>query len=390
MELEKLKNEIQKVVEADRRKLIDLSLKIHGNPELGWQEEKSSGWLADYLEKYDFRVERGICDLPTAFKARYGEGTPVIAFIAEYDALPDVGHGCGHNIIGTSSVGAGIATKIVADQFDSTILVIGTPAEERLGGKILMVDKGAFDGIDVALMVHPRGKYNPVGLRFLAAISLEVEFWGKSSHAAAAPWDGISALEALILAINNINALRSHTRDRTRIAGIITDGGKFPNVVPEHAAATFMIRAADDASLEELCEKVLNCFRGAALTTGTRLDYQWGLKCAAMRNNSVLMQLWADNMRILGRQVEDISDTGGSTDMGNVSAVMPGIHPFMAVSSEPLASHTTEFAVAAASTVGMEALIDGAKSLAMTAADVISQPGMLSRIKEEFLHPQQL
>lgn len=389
MELEKLKQTIQKEVEAHGQELIDLSLKIYANPEIGYEEVKASGWLTEYLEKNGFKIERNIAGLPTAFRASYGKANPVIAMVAEYDALPDVGHGCGHNIIGVAAVGAAVAAKLLADHVGGTILVMGCPAEEKLGGKVIMVDKGAFDGVDAAIMVHPRGQDAPVGFRALAMISLEVEFWGKSSHAAAAPWAGISALEALVLAINNINAMRLHTKDRSRIAGIISDGGKYPNVVPEHAAAAYMIRAADDVYLAELCEKVLNCFKGAALSTGARLDYRWGLKCSALRHNSVLIKLWTDNIQALGRSVSELGDSGGSTDMGNVSNVVPSMHPFIAISSEVLPGHTLEFAAAACSDYGMKAMIDAAKALAMTAADVISQPEVLARIKEEFKNPKQ-
>lgn len=386
MELGKLKKEIQEEVEAHRQELIDLSLKIHANPEVGWQEEKSSGWLADYLEKNGFQVERGICDLPTAFRARYGQGKPVIAIMAEYDALPEVGHGCGHNIIGTIAVGAGIAAKLAAEQAGGTILVFGTPAEECLGGKVVMVEKGAFDGVDVAMIVHPRGKYNAVGVRFLAVINLDVEFRGKSAHASSAPWDGINALEAMIQSFNGINSLRQHIKNKARIHGVITDGGKVANVIPEHSAGAFMVRATDDAYLDELREKVLNCFKAAALSTGARLEYHWGQRCSAMRHNSALIQLWADNMQTLGRRVDGFLEIGGSTDMGNVSVIVSSMHPFVAISPDPVPLHSTEFAAVAASDAGMEGLIDGAKALAMTAADVISQPEALSRIKEEFLN----
>lgn len=386
MELEKLKKEIQAEVEAHRQELIDLSLKIHTNPEVGWQEEKASGWLADYLEKNGFQVERGICDLPTAFRAHYGQGKPVIAIMAEYDALPGVGHGCGHNIIGTAAVGAGIAAKLAVEQGGGTILVIGTPAEECLGGKVTMAEKGAFDGIDAAMMVHPRGKYNAVGVRFLAMISLDVEFWGKSAHASSAPWDGINALEAMIQSFNGINSLRQHIKNKARIHGVITDGGKVANVIPEHSAGAFMVRATEDAYLDELREKVLNCFKAAALSTGARLEYRWGQRCSAMRFNSVLTQLWAGNIQTLGRRADGFLEIGGSTDMGNVSVIVPSMHPFVAISPEPIPLHSTEFAAVAASDAGMEGLIDGAKALAMTAADVISQPETLSRIREEFLN----
>lgn len=386
MELQKLKMQIQDEVEARRQELVDLSLKIHANPEVGWQEEKASGWLTDYLEKNGFQVERDICDLPTAFRARYGQGKPIIAIIAEYDALPGIGHGCGHNIIGTAAIGAGIAAKLAADQVGGTILVFGTPAEELLGGKVIMAERGAFEGIDVGMIVHPRGKWNWLHLRHLAVINLEVEFWGKPAHASAAPWDSINALEAIIQSFNGINSLRQHIKDNARIHGIITDGGKAANIIPEHSAGLFMVRAIDDAYLDELSEKVLNCFKAAAVSTGARLEYRWGLRCPAMRHNSALLQLWADNMQTLGRgvDVDEGKEPTGSVDMGNVSAIAPSIHPYIAISPERLTPHSAEFTTATASDAGMEALIDGAKALAMTAADVISLPEALSRIKEEF------
>ncbi len=390
MELGKLKQAIQKEADAQGQELIDLSLRIHANPELGYEEVKASGWLTEYLEKNGFKIERNISGLPTAFRATYGIGKPVIAMVAEYDALPDVGHGCGHNIIGVAATGAAVAAKLAADKVGGTILVMGCPAEEKLGGKVIMVDKGAFDGVDVAMMIHPRGQIAPVGMRSLAMINLEVEFWGKSSHAAAAPWDGINALDALILAFSNINALRFRMKDRNRISGIITDGGKFPNVVPEHAAGTFMIRSPDNAGLDDLCEKVLNCFKAAALATGTRMDYRLGLKVSTLRNDPGLIQLWSANMQALGHKVVEIEDhPGGSTDMGNVSWVVPSIHPFIAISSEVLPGHTIERAAASCSDEGMKAMIDAAKALAMTAADVISQPEVLTSIKEEFKNPKQ-
>lgn len=386
MELQRLKMQIQDEVEARRQELIALSLKIHANPEVGWQEEKASGWLADYLEENGFQVERGICNLPTAFKARYGQGKPSIVIMAEYDALPSIGHGCGHNIIGTAAIGAGIATKPAVDQVGGTILVFGTPAEELLGGKVLMAERGAFEGIDVAMMVHPRGKWNWLHLRQLAMINLEVEFWGKPAHASASPWDGINALEAMIQSFNGINSLRQHIKNNARIHGIITDGGKAANIVVEHSAGTFMVRAVDDAYLDELSEKVLNCFKAAAVSTGARLEYRWGLRCSAMRHNSALLRLWADNMQTLGRKTDGFGDEpAGSVDMGNVSVIVPSMHPFIAISPERLTLHSAEFATAAASDAGMEALIDGAKALAMTVADVISLPEALSRIKEEFV-----
>jgi amidohydrolase len=387
MELGKLKEEIRQDVEAHRHELIDLSLRIHSNPEVGWQEEMSSKLLADYLEKNGFQVERGIYDLPTSFRALYGQGKPVVAIMAEYDALPGIGHGCGHNIIGTAAVGAAIAAKLATKQGKGTIQVIGTPAEECLGGKVVLAERGAFAGLDAAMMLHPRGKFSWLGLGHLAMISLDVEFWGKPAHASAAPWDGVNALEALIQSFNGINSLRQHIRTDARIHGIICDGGKVANVVPEHAAGNFMVRAADDAYLEELSEKVIRCFQAASLYTGARLEYKWGLKCSAMRHNHTMLHIWADNMKTLGRQVDGYGDEPtGSVDMGNVSAIVPSIHPFIAISPERVTLHSAEFAIVASSDEGMKALIDGSKALAMTAADMIYQPRILSQIQEEFMN----
>jgi len=390
MELGRIKQTILAELETHSKGLIELSLRIHANPELGYEEVKASNWLTEYLEKNGFKIERNIAGLPTAFRASYGKCNPVVAMVAEYDALPNIGHGCGHNIIAAAAVGAAVAAKVAVDRIGGTILVMGCPAEEKLGGKVIMVDKGAFDRIDVAMMVHPKGQISPVGTRSLAMVNLEVEFWGKSSHAAAAPWDGINALDALILAFNNINALRFIMKERNRISGIINDGGKYPNVVPEHAAGTFMIRSPDNYGLEGLRERVMNCFKAAALATGTRMEHRWGLRVSPMRNDPGLVQLWRANMKSLGQDVAEIAENpGGSTDMGNVSLVVPSIHPSIAISSQEVPAHTSEFAAAAGSNEGMKAMIVGGKALAMTAADVIGRSEFLARIKEEFNNTKQ-
>lgn len=377
---------IHQNVDNQRPGLEKLGIQIHENPELGWEEENASRWVSHYLEKGGFRIERGICELPTAFRASYGRGKPVVAFLAEYDALPEIGHGCGHNIIAGAAAGAGLAARSIADQVGGTIIVMGCPAEELLGGKVIMVERRAFDGIDVALMVHPvAGGDNWAGFNSTASVSLEVEFWGKESHAAADPWDGINALEALMLAFNNINAFRQHIRERGRINGIITDGGKAPNLIPEHSAAAFIIRAHTDPYLEELRGRVVNCFEGATRATGARLDYRNGLKCAAMQSNLTLLELWRKNLEILGLKVGKIVDNSASTDMGNVSITLPSIHAFLSISPDPIPFHTREFAAAAASVLGKRAVLNGAKALAMTAADVITQSEILSHIKQEFM-----
>jgi len=384
MNLENTKVSIQQEVDRLSVKLIEMSHRIHANPEVGYKEKKSSELLADYLEKNSFEVERGVADLPTAFAARYGEGKPVIAFTAEYDALPEVGHGCGHNIIGAAAVGAGIAAKLIADEFGATIMVIGCPAEELLGGKALMVERGVFKEVDAVLQIHPAAvPENSAGMKGTAGIPLDVEFLGKSAHAASAPWNGINALEALIQSFVNIDGLRMHAKDRSRIGGVILDGGKVPNVIPEHSAGKFLIRAARDDDLDDLCKRVIKCFEAAALSTGARLKYHWGTRCNVLKNNSVILESWRSNMAVLGRQVGEMNIESASTDLGNVSVITPVIQPFLSISKETLSFHSAAFAAAAASEAGDKAVVDGAKALAMTAADIIAQPDILVRAKAE-------
>lgn len=383
METEKVR--VKEAVELQRQQLIQLSLKIHDNPELGLEEEKASAWLMGYLEGNGFNVEGGIAGLSTAFRATYGWGSPRIALLAEYDALPGIGHACGHNIIGTSAVGAGVASKSIIDQSGGSIVVLGTPAEEGLGGKIDMAKAGALQGMDVAMIVHPDVR-NIVTIEALACSTLDVEFFGKPAHAAAQPYEGINALEAMILAYASINSLRQHMKEGGRVHGIITDGGEAPNIVPAHSAGVFLVRAPDNDYLEELKNKVLNCFAGASTATGARLEYRWRDKAyAPMKNNATLAQLFSRNLASLGRNVELFQPQFGfgSTDMGNVSQLVPSIHPTIAIASSEVFIHTPEFAAAAASEAGQEGLLDAAKAMAMTVVDIL-QPGTLDKIRRDF------
>jgi amidohydrolase len=385
MDVEELKLKAEDSVESQRQQLIQLSLNMHDNPELGFKEEKASAWLASYLEHNGFHVERGIAGLPTAFRATYGQESPRIALLAEYDALPKIGHGCGHNIIGTSAVGAGVASKHIIDQLGGSVVVLGTPAEENFGGKIDMVKAGAFKEIDVAMIVHPDTRNMPTE-EALAASSLEVEFFGRPAHAAGQPHKGINALDAMVLAFTSINSLRQHIRGDARIHGIITDGGEAPNIVPAHSAATFLVRALDDDYLAELKDRVLNCFTGASVASGARLEYRWRDRTyAPMKNNMTLAGLFKQNLESLGRGVEDFDPRSGlgSTDMGNVSQVVPSIHPTIAIAPREVLLHTPEFAAATVSEAGHGGLLDAAKAMAMTVADIL-QPGMLDKIKQEF------
>jgi len=386
LEEEKLKEKLKAELEIRRSELVRLSSDIHDNPELGFQEVKAVSWLSNYLENNGFCVEKGVAGLATAFQATYGEGKPKIAVLAEYDALPGIGHGCGHNIIAASAVGAGVASKIVVDNLGGSIIVLGTPGEETFGGKIDMIKAGIFDDVDVAMMVHP-SVLNMAIYRTLACLPLEVEFFGKAVHAAIHPAEGVNALEAIILAFNSINSLRQHIKEQARIHGIITNGGDAPNVVPAYSAAKFIIRAPDYTYLEELQGKVLNCFKGASLASGARLKYRWGEKVyAPIKNNVAMARLFSDNLESLGRKLDifDSQSPFGSSDIGNVSEVVPSMHPVVAIASPPVSLHSTEFASAAASEAGHQGLLDAAKAMAMTVVDIIGRPRVLEKIKQEF------
>jgi len=385
LEIEELKLKIKDSVESQRQQLIQLSLNIHDNPELGFKEEKAVAWLTSYLEDSGFHVERGIAGLATAFRATYGQGSPTIALLAEYDALPKIGHACGHNIIGVSAVGAAVASKSIIDKLGGSIVVMGTPGEEVFGGKIDMVKAGTFKEIDVAMLVHPEVRNMPTE-EALACSSLEVEFFGRPAHAAGQPHKGINALDAMILAFTSINSLRQHIRGDARIHGIITDGGEAPNIVPAHSAAVFLVRALDYDYLAELKDKVLNCFTGPSIASGARLEYRWRDRTyAPMKSNMTLAGLFKQNLESLGRKVEtcDPHFGLGSTDMGNVSQVVPSIHPTIAIAPREVLIHTPEFAAAAASQAGQQGLMDAAKAMTMTVVDIV-QPGTIDKIRQEF------
>lgn len=384
LNIEKLKSKTAEGLDSQREELIELSHRIHQNPELGFQEVRASGWLIEYLLENGFQVERGICQLATAFRGSFGSDKPVIALLAEYDALPEVGHACGHNIIATAAVGAAVSLRSAIHEAGGSIVVIGTPAEELYGGKAIMAERGAFADIDAAMIVHP-SIVDMASIQALACIGLEVEFRGKAAHAAAFPQEGINALEAMVQAFNAINSLRQHIRERARIHGIITKGGDAPNIVPAYTAGSFLIRAEDDIYLDELRRKVLNCFHAASLATGAHLDYKWTEYYAPIKTNRILADIFTRNMESLGRTVAPLFERAlGSSDVGNVSALVPTIHPMIAIAPPDVLPHSPEFAIAAAAEQGNRGLLDGAKAMAMTVVDLIAQPKIMASIKEEF------
>lgn len=386
MNASELKSRAINEIDNHRDELKELSLRIHSNPETAFQEEKAAAWLTDYLQAKGFSAEKNIYGLKTAFRATYGQGKPVIALLAEYDALPKLGHACGHNIIATSAVGAGVAARAVVDELGGTVQVLGTPAEEMGGGKVYMVNGGAFKDVDAVMMIHPAG-LNTATTKFLALLTLEVEFFGKPAHAAARPEAGVNALEAMLMSYAGINSLRQHIRDSARIHGIITDGGEAPNIVPAHTAGHFIVRAAEDSYLDELKERVLNCFIGAATATGAKLKYRWGkVRYAPLRNNFTMARLFRKNLQSLGRRVNLVDPRIGigSSDIGNVSQVVPSIHPLVAIASARAVTHSPQFAKTAASEAGTRGLMDAAKAMAMTVVDLMAAPAVLGKVKEEF------
>ncbi len=385
MDIGELKTAIAGEIDARFQELADLSRKIHDNPEVAFEEHKAAKWITRYLESEGFEVERGICELPTAFRGRYGTGEPVIAILAEYDALPKLGHACGHNLISTSTVAAGVASKRAVDGLGGSVVVFGTPGEELFGGKAVMVERGAFEKVDMAMIVHPGGG-NMVTMNTLACETLEVEFTGRAAHAAAEPEVGINALEAMIQSYNAVNSLRQHIKDRARISGIITDGGEAANIVPAHTAATFIVRAEEDIYLEELKEKVINCFTGAAVATGAELKYKWGEHYAPMNNNMTMARLFRDNMNSLGHSIRlgDNTMTTFSTDVGNVSQILPAIQPLVSIAPAEVMIHTPDFAEVAGTEDALLRILEAARAIAMTVTDLLASPETVEEVRKEF------
>lgn len=362
-----------------------LSLDIHTHPELNFEERHAHDALSAFLEARGFAVERGAYGVETAFAARYGSGSPTIAVLCEYDALPELGHACGHNLIAASGAAAGLGLKEALGDGEGTLIVLGTPAEEGGGGKIVMIDQGAFQGIDAALMVHPSPGEN-AWPAIMALHELEVEFFGKNAHAAAYPWEGVNALDAFVLAYNAVAVLRQQLQPDTRVHGIVTDGGAKPNIIPDHTAADFYLRARDNTRLAALKERVLACFSGAAQSTGCRLEHRWvGHPYYNMATSDPIAEAYVENMRALGKTLpaKGTGPTAGSTDMGNVSHVVPSIHPMFAIETEG-GNHTPAFTAAAASPAAHESMLAAATGMAMTAYDLFSDAARLQQARAEF------
>lgn len=388
MDTARRKQRVCEAVDAMRDELLRLSRAIHANPELAFEEHAAQALLVDAIRKAGLEVEAGAYGLETAFAAEFGAEGPCVAVLAEYDALPEIGHGCGHNLIAAAGVGAGLALASLGRELPGRVRLLGTPAEERGCGKELMARRGALDGVDAALMIHP-ASVNLVTMPCVCLAELDVVYHGTSAHAAAMPERGVNALDALVLAYQGIAALRQHIRVTERIHGIITDGGQAPNVVPERAAGRFYVRAATQTELEPLKRRVEGCFQAGAAATGARLELQWGpADYLDIRFNDPLASAFRANAESLGRAFFPMdklpAGLQGSTDMGNVSHRVPSIHPMLAAAPLHCTIHNSEFAVWAGSEMGDAAALDGAKALAMTALDFLSDAGLRARAKSAF------
>ena len=373
-------------VDAARDDLTALSRRIHANPELGYEEERASGWLEETLDAAGFAVEPGVCGLPTAFRATKGSGPLHVVVCAEYDALPGIGHACGHNVIAASAAGAGIGAGAVADDAGLTVTVMGTPAEEvlRSGGKIRLLEGGAFEGAHAAMMTHP-APWDVAIWPIVAASFFEVHYEGKAAHASGFPEQGINAADALTIAQTAIGLLRQHIRSTDRVHGIVTHGGDAFNIIPAHASADYAVRAITLDDLTDVYEKVMRCFEAGALATGAKLSVIGGDRpFSHLEHDLEMASAYQRNAERLGRRFpapgESSPATPVSTDMGNVSLALPSIHPAIGIESLPAVNHQPEFAAACATPAADQALYDGAVAMAWTMLDMAETPALRERL----------
>ena len=397
---DELANASNSAIETSKTDLFDLSKDVHAHPELNYEEFYSSNALAGFLERRDFHVERGIGGVETAFRATIPGGAgagPTIAVLAEYDALPEIGHGCGHNLIAMAAMGAALGLRANAANLPGRIEIIGTPAEEGGGGKIRLLEAGVFDGVDATLSSHPFSNRtivpaaSPKGESWsLAMVGYRYLYHGRAAHAAAAPEAGVNALNAVIHLFTGIDALRQHLRDDVRIHGVVTDGGTAPNVVPEFAAANFMLRSRSGQYLsDEVVGKVRQVAEGAAAMTGASLEVEEFYPFYEnVQPNLTLAQAVGANLQALGVRLDDPipgrPGSGASTDFGNVSQAMPAYELRYAVSETPVASHTRDMCETAITDYALSSALQVAKALSLTAADLLRDATLVEAARTEF------
>ncbi|MGW2340088.1 amidohydrolase [Streptomyces sp. NPDC001661] len=373
--------EVTGAVHAWRERLIGLSHSLHAEPETALQEHRSATKIADLLDAAGFTVTRPLDSLPTALDATYGSGELVLAFCAEYDALPGIGHACGHNVNGAAAVGAALGLAAVADRLGVTVRLIGTPAEEDIGGKVLLIDAGVFDDVAAALMAHA-AQEDSVGASSLAIGAWDITYRGRPAHAALAPWEGINALDALTVAQTAIGVLRQQLPPGSLVHGIVTDGGRAPNVIPDSACARYEVRAPTVEQLTAVQRRVRACFEAGALATGAELELvPHGRDFAELRQDPFLTGAYVEAARSLGRDpVPRHGGTTASTDMGNVSRLLPSIHPTIGYDTAGASQHTVEFAAHGTTPGADRAVTDAAAALALAAAAAATDEEQRSRL----------
>ncbi len=386
--MEKYQKNIVSRIDNLREELISVSHTIHGKPELAFQEHFASKTIVDTAKKYRMEIKPEVYGLPTAFEGTIqGKSNDVaVCIIAEYDALPKIGHACGHNIIAASALGAVLGLLETQNSLPGTIKFLGTPAEEKGGGKELMARKGAFKNLDAAMMIHPAG-VNLTTMPSICMAEVCVEYHGRSAHAAAMPHKGKNALDALLLAYQAISNLRQHIKDHERVHGIVTQGGEAPNIVPDYASGDFYVRTSNIEDLEKLKPRVEACFKAGAIGTSCDLNVEWAkVDYLDLNTNWPLANTFKKHGELLGREFLSPNDLGGagSTDMGNVSHRIPSIHPMLSCAPRNVVIHSPEFAEWAKSTTGDEAVIDGAKILALTAAEFLKNRELQAETKRAF------
>jgi amidohydrolase len=389
-----LRNPILSAIETHAPMVVELSRRIHAHPELRFEEHQAAAWLTEAVERAGIPVERGLGGMPTAFRARVGRASgPRVAVLAEYDALPEIGHACGHNLIAGGALGAFLGLAAVADQLPGEVVLLGTPAEEGGAGKVKLLEAGAFEGVDAAMMFHPYDR-DLLTHPALANEALTFSFSGKPSHAAMAPWLGYSALSGVIQTFNLVDNQRLHFRQGTRVHGIITNGGQAVNIIPEHAECQFSARALSSADLDELSERLVDCARAAALATRTHVTIKRQKGYKEMRNNLALARCFGRHIAALGRACPEATDDPaagpGSTDMGDVSHAVPSIHPYLAICDAGTSMcHQQAFAGHSASAHGMDTMLQAARSMALTAEEFLRDASLRAAVAEEFQRQRQ-
>ena len=382
-----VKDLIDQAVDRLGDDLEKLSLTIHDHPELAYEEVKAAGWLTEFLGGQGLKVERGVGGVDTAFRATLETGTgPTIAIMCEYDALPSIGHACGHNAIATAGAGAGAALAAVRDRLPKgRVQVIGTPAEEGGGGKVKLIKAGVFQDVDAAMMCHGWDRWI-LHQDLLGIVRVAFEFTGRAAHAAADPWEGVNALDAVIQTFNNVAMLRQQVKPSARIHGIVTNGGAAPNIIPESAACLFYVRAADLTYMWELHGRVVACAEGAAKATGSTLKVlEYGDSTyEPMKRNETLLEAFRVNLRAIGEtETPEVKDRLGSSDVGNVSQVIPCIQPLMKIAPDGTPIHSRAFEAAAATPLARTGTLAAAKAMARTTYDLLADPSLLMKAKQE-------